>query len=286
MMGVRTGLDFFKWTGDLVPRQKIDFKITNSEFDTFIYAMALEGMKNSKIIIGEKNRGNVFRNNDQIGGIWEGRNLEVSVEGNIFNVPELSNGLDLDDYWYYPGILKSELPTKAMIFNIQNNAFNLVHSEYGLWLRNLRRRDYPDEPAILFQVRNNQFTMTDGYPWGVYGIRTKGSVTCNNKFSGYGDIALVFTTSEGGLILGNNFSDAEFATAAIYLYPTTSDFTMAGIIPDGSVIDLGINNKIVDMKGNHQDKRFNHRFDGNHQEVQLDHRFDNKHWDMHGKRNH
>jgi len=243
------------WGTD-IPREKIDFKITNSEFDTFCYGLVLEGMNNGKIIVGEMNKGNIFSNLDQAGGVWESRNMEVSIEGNTFNVPEFSWGFDLDDFWYYTGILKDEPQTKSMIFNVQNNVFNLAHSEYGFMVRNLRRRDYPDEPATLYQVRNNQFNMTGGYPWAVYGVRTKGMVIRNNKFNGYGDMALVLTTSENGLILGNNFSTAEFSSAAVYLTSTTKDCTVVGGSIADQVIDMGTNNIITGFNVNNTEAPF------------------------------
>lgn len=253
-MGVRAGWDQ-PWGSD-IPRERINFKITNSDFHTFCYGLALESMTDSRIVFGEKNMGNIFSHTDYCGGVWESRNLEVSIEGNTFNVPPFSVGLDLDDYWYYTGTLKDEPQTKAMIFNIQNNVFNLDHSEYSFMVRNLRRRDYPAEPYALCQVRNNLFTMTDGYPWAVYGVRTKEMVIRNNKFSGAGDIALVLTTSENGLILGNNFSTAEFASAAVYLTSTTSNWTLVGGKFADQVINLGTNNIITGFNVNYSEAPF------------------------------
>lgn len=232
-------------TGSNIPRGKIDFMITNSEFDTFCYGLGLEGMKNGKIIIGEKNNGNVFSNLDQAGGVWESRNMEVLVEGNTFNIPAFSTGLDLDDYRYYP-FLKAEPQEKAMLFDIRDNIFNLVHAEYALLLRNTRRISFPEEPASLFQVRNNQFNMTDGYEWAIACFRTRGTVIRNNKFSGYGDLGLYIATySEYGLVLGNNFSSAEFYTGAAFLAANTNNWTFVGGNIGEKVIDNGINNVIT-----------------------------------------
>jgi hypothetical protein len=73
----------------------------NCEFDTFIYGLAIEGMNNSWVIIGENNKGNIFNNIDQQSGVRESRNTLVSIEGNTLNIPAFSYGLDLDDYPYY-----------------------------------------------------------------------------------------------------------------------------------------------------------------------------------------
>jgi hypothetical protein len=98
--------------------------------------------------------------------------------------------------------------------------------------------------------------MTDGYPWAVYGVRTKGMVIRNNQFSGYGDMALVLTTSENGLILGNNFSTAEFSSAAVYLMSTTKDWTVVGGSIADQVIDLGTNNIITGFNVNNSEAPF------------------------------
>ena len=241
--GVRTGYDYVD--GSDIPREKIDFKITNSEINTFVYGLVLEAMKNSKLIVGEKNQGNVFSNLDQAGGVWESRNMEILIEGNTFNIPEFSWGLDLDDYPYYSN-LRIEPQTKATIFNIQNNVFNLVHSEYALFLRNVLYYIFPDEPAIVYQVKNNQFNMTDGYEWSIISHYTRGMVIRNNKFSGHGDMAIVLANySENGLILGNNFSTVELNTAAMYLTPSTSKWNIVGGNIKDRVIDLGIDNIIT-----------------------------------------
>jgi len=248
MLAVRSGNDFYNfynWQGDLVPRQNINFKITNCEFETFVYGLGLECIKNGKVIIGEKNNGNIFRNVDQCGGVWEFRDSEINIEGNTFNTITSGYGLDLDDYEWYPSLLKSETPTRATLFNVQNNVFNIDHSNYGLWLRNLRRTKYPGEIPVAFQVRNNEFNMTDSYK-AIYSLRTQGMVIRNNKFSGYGDIAIYLRWyNVDGLVLGNNFSTADLKTCAIYLDNTAKNWTIVGGNIKGLVIDLGIDNIIT-----------------------------------------
>ncbi|MDF1570916.1 MAG: hypothetical protein RQ743_12565 [Bacteroidales bacterium] len=250
--GLRTGYDYF--SGSDIAREKIDFKITNSEINTFVYGLVLESMKNSKLIVGEKNKGNVFSNLDQSGGVWESRNMEILIEGNTFNVPEYSWGFDLSDYPYY-GVLKDEPETETTLCNIQNNVFNLPYAEYGIYIRNQRHYFYPNEKPVAYQIRNNQFNMTDGYPWGIVTQVTKDMVIRNNKFSGYGYQALYLTLlSEGGLVLGNNFSTAEFSSAAIFLNANTSNWTVVGGMIKDRVINLGVNNVITGMNVSTSDK--------------------------------
>lgn len=250
MIAVRTGFDYFpSWETpeDPLPREKIDFKITNSEFDTFVYGLGLEGMMNSRVVIGEKNKGNIFNNLDQQGGVWESRNTVVSIEGNTFNIPAYSYGLDLDDYPYY-AIFRAEPSESATIYNVQNNNFNMTHSEYALFLRNTRTVTNPGEPATIYQVRNNQFNMADGYEWAILSYYTDGMVIRNNKFSGHGDLALFLVNySKNGLVLGNNFSTAMLETAVAYLTPSTQNWTFVGGNFTDRVINLGVNNVFTGM---------------------------------------
>lgn len=252
--GVRTGYDYFD--GSDIPREKIDFKITNSEINTFVYGLVLEGMKNSKLIVGEKNQGNVFSNLDQGGTISESRNMEILIEGNTFNIPEFSWGLDLDNYPWYSN-LKEEPQIKASLYTIQNNVFNLNHSEYALLMHDVRRVTNPGEMPLVFQVKNNQFNMTaDDYDWSIVSRRTKGLVILNNKFSGQGDLAIYCDSpyghvySEDGLILGNNFSAAELGWGAVYLSPDTRNWTIVGGDLGASVLDYGVNNLITGFNNN------------------------------------
>ena len=248
MLAVRTGNDFYNpynWQGDKVPRQNINFKITNCEFDTFVYGIGLECIKNGKVIIGEMNNGNIFRNLDQCGGVWEFRDSEINIEGNTFNTITNGYGLDLDDYEYYPSLLKNEPPTRATLFNVQNNVFNIDHSNYGLMLRNTRRTKYPGDIPVAFLLRNNQFNMTDA-SYVIKSWRTQGMVIRNNKFSGYGNVGIYLSSCNvDGLALGNNISTAEFSQCAIYLGKTTKNWTIVGGNTKGNVINEGIDNIIT-----------------------------------------
>jgi hypothetical protein len=203
-------------------------------------------MKNNKITIGENNMGNTFDNLDSQGGIWEGRNTIVSIEGNTFNISESSFGLDLDDWpWYM--VLKDEPSEKAAVFNIKNNRFNMTQSKYALFLRNRRTNTNPDEPAAIFQVWNNLFNI-GGSERVIRGYYTKGMVIQNNKFSGKGDLALYLGNySQGGLVLGNNFSTSGFEIGVAKLDKSTSDWTFVGGNFTDKVIDLGTNNVFTGM---------------------------------------
>lgn len=244
---VRAGYDIRTAPANSVPRNKVNIKITNSDFDTFSYGVVLVALKNSMVVIGENNKGNVFNNLEKAAGIWDSRAVNMQLEGNTFNIPELCWGFDHSDYPSYP-ILKNEAETEASICNIQNNVFNLTNADYGIYLRNQRHYLNPGETPVAFQIRNNQFNMTDGNPWGIYSEITKGAVIRNNQFKGYGYQALgLVLNSQGGLVLGNNFSTAQFSSAAIYLNPTTRDWSVVGGNLKDKVINLGENNVIAGM---------------------------------------
>jgi hypothetical protein len=241
-----TGGDFRLWEDDPVPRQKIDIAITNCEFNTFSYGFVIQDIKNSKITIGEKNKGNTFNNLDRSGGLWEGRDNEFVAEGNTVNVQPFSWGFVVDDYPYYP-YLKDEPPTKKSLINIKDNVFNLDHADIGLYLRNIRNY-YFEDISMAIQVKNNQFNMTDGYEWAIGSLYTDGMVIRNNKFNGHGDLALwLVNYSKNGLALGNNFSTASFETGVAYLTETTQNWTFVGGNFKDKVIDLGVNNVFTGM---------------------------------------
>jgi hypothetical protein len=259
VIGVRAGFDYYPLNivpAEPLPRERIDFKITNSDFDTFCYGIALEGTMNSRLIIGENNNGNVFSNTDQDGGIWENRNVEVSIEGNTFNITEYGYGIDLDDYPYYK-IFRAESSEEPGIFNVQNNVFKMTHSEYALFLRNTRARSFPEEPAVMYNIKSNLFSMTDGYEWGILSYYTKGTIIRNNKLTGYGDLALYLVNwSQGGLVMGNNISTAVLGTGVAYLTASTKDWTFIGGNADGQVINYGTNNLFTGFNVNQSDEPF------------------------------
>jgi hypothetical protein len=83
----------------------------------------------------------------------------------------------------------------------------------------------------------------DGCDRGILTHFTQGMVIRNNKFTGHGGWALYLVNySQGGLVLGNNFSTAEFENGVAYLSDNTSDWTFVGGNFKDKVTDLGTNN--------------------------------------------
>lgn len=238
--------DYLGMPDNTVPRQKIDLMVLNSEFDNFCYGIVIQDIKNSRVVIGEKNSGNMFSNVDRAGGIWEGRDNEVILAGNTFNIPAFSWAFAADDYPYYP-YLKDEAPTKKTLVNVHDNVFNLDHADVGLYFQNILSYYWGHIPMAI-QVKNNQFNMTDGYEWAIGSLYTDGLVIRNNKFGGHGDLALwLVDFSRNGLVLGNNFSTANLETGVAYLAPNAKDWSFVGGDFSDKVIDLGENNVFTGM---------------------------------------
>lgn len=249
--GIRAGWD---WAyPENLPREIMNFKITHSEFDTFYGALELEGLTNGKIVIGENGRGNMFSNSLYSGGVYESRNMEILVEGNTFNIPFSSYGfeLDLNTPWYEnAGWLKAQPQTSATICNVQNNDFNLAQAFCGLWLKDYRRQTNPEEMPVMMQVKNNKFLLTENKGRAIRCRWTKGTVIRNNKIEGNGAWGIQIDSPggmvhcENGLLLGNNFANAEFKNGSVQLSADTENWTLVGGNLGETVVNYGINNII------------------------------------------
>jgi hypothetical protein len=231
-----------------LPREKVDITITRSEFDTFYGGVITEGLKNSKVIVGMNTRGNLFKNCDIGIGMYQYRDVEIVAEGNTFDMnPGVTYSLEINDAYdnYYP-FFRAETATTGTTCNIGFNVFNLPNSRYAVYINNLRRISPIGEIPSVYQVRNNKFNMTEGYSRAIASYRTMGMVIRNNNFTGYGEHAIYLSTlSEGGLVLGNNFSTAVFKNFAVYLAANTKNWTVVGGNIGDRVNNLGTNNIIT-----------------------------------------
>ena len=231
------------WNMTDLPREKVNLTVTNSIFDTFYSGIVAEGVKNGQFTVGLNTRGNLFKNSDYGFGFYQYRDMEVVVEGNTFDMnPGGTYGIELHDGYdsYYP-FFRAETATVPSTFNIGFNVFNMPRSRYALYINNLRRMSPVLEIPSVYQVRNNVFFMENGlgYSRGITCYRTKGMVIRNNRFTGPGNIGIYLVNDNiEGLILGNNFSETEFSSSAVYLHSTTKNWAVVG----GDIIDRVINN--------------------------------------------
>lgn len=266
VIGVRAGFDYYNpyvAPDPLLPREKIDLEITNSDFDTFCYGLGVEGIRNSKIVVGGINRGNHFTNCDQQGGIWEYRDSEILVEGNTFDI--YRNGFDHDNYPWY-ACFRYEPSTKPTLGNYQHNVFNCTHGEYALWFTDFCRITEPEGVPVAYQVKNNLFDLNDPYDWGIICRLTNGMVIRNNKFCGPAGLGIYADSpyfqyygvyNEEGLILGNNFS-TDFDWAAVWMTPYTRNWTIVGGDLKDEVFNSGIDNIITGVNVSTSDTPLGH----------------------------
>lgn len=258
--GIRTGWDYlfadpYAHVGEVF-REKINFKMINSEVETFVYGLVLEAMRDGKYVIGEKNKGNVVSQCDQGGGVWEFRNMDVLVEGNTFNVFEDGWGLDLDNYPYYM-ILANEPKIKATTFNVQHNTFNLNQSDYGMLLRDELSMLHPGEPTVSYNLKSNKFKLSDNHAPVLLPILAQNAVIRNNKFTGHStDIGIYSWGSDNGLLLGNNFSNAVFDGGLSVILDASNNWTIVGGDLGETVLDFGVNNLISGFNNMHSDVPF------------------------------
>lgn len=271
--GLLACADYISGANNTVPRQKVDITITNSEFDTFCYGIVIQALKNSKVEVGGKNRGNTFNNIDQGGGVWECRDIEFLATGNTFNVPPNSWGFDADDYPWY-GYLKNENPEKPSLIFFSDNVFNLDQANYGMFFRNYRRKTNPEEMPVLFNAKNNQFTFKDGLSKGIVCNRTKDVVIRNNKFSGYGFIGVQANSpgdayNENGLLIGNNFVNFEGVNSSVNLNSKTRNWTLVGGDLGETVINNGVNNIITGFNNQTSDEPLGQTIEDNLEEMRV-----------------
>ena len=228
------------------PSSNTNIKITNCLFQDFLKGGALIWhIKNGKIEVGTKNRGNVFNNikdkqeSADVGygalGIWMNVNVNISIVVNTFhNPPGTRFGIEL---WKAPWVafLKEVPQTKTTVCNIEGNEFNNAGSAGGIKMNDRWRNYYPDDSPMLVEVKNNKFNMSEKAGSGIECYCMSGTIIRNNRFTGSGTYGIFLSAeswltaiNENGLILGNNFSDAAFSVATIMVYRRTRNWTIVG----------------------------------------------------------
>jgi hypothetical protein len=233
-----------------LPRSHIDLKVTNCTFNDFGWGTQINGIKKGKSVIGTKNNGNVFTNIYEPVVFHECINdVKISVVGNRFNIPEgWYYGIDVDSYpsgWWI-----EEPLTKPVICNIEENEFNDQGGDEAIWLHDHEFALHPeDNIAMIVTMNNNRINMSAGANAGIVMLELQNPVYRNNTFSGTGNYGMYAfcdlpgIISKNGLILGNNFTQATFTNASIYLDYSTQNWMVIGN-PNATVINLGVNNVI------------------------------------------
>jgi hypothetical protein len=233
-----------------ITRSHIDLKVTSCTFSDFGYGVLYYGIKEGKYILGTKNNGNVFTNIYDASLVYECiNNVKISVVGNKYNIPQgLYYGLDIDNY--PSGKLIEESLTKPVFCDIEENEFNDQGGDEAIWLHDHEFALHPeDNIAMIVTMDNNRINMSADANAGIVMLDLQNPVFRNNTFAGSGNYGMYAfcnwpgIISKKGLILGNNFTHATFADAAIYLDYTTQGWSVIGN-PNATVINLGVDNVI------------------------------------------
>ena len=246
------------------PLSPTDITITNCSFENFdIYGALIAYTNGGKIIAGNKNNGNTFINNSTsaygYGGslaFWHNTNMEVAAISNNFIDPAGARfGIEATSA-PWPDYLQQVPQTKATVFNIEQNIFNITGGIGGVLVNDQRRVIYSDALPMLVQVKNNKFNMSDGAFTGMGCFNNAGMVIRNNKFIGSGSFGVrvmrgpssVF--NENGLMLGNNFSSTIYSVTTVLLNNGSRNWTIVGGNLGERVNNLGDNNLITGFNVN------------------------------------
>ncbi len=245
------------------PLSCMDISITNCSFDGFYNGASLQHFKGGKIIAGTLNNGNMFSNNTPniitgyetgVGGslvLWSNVNVEISIEGNSFDVP-VGNRWGIEIFSSpVPARLQQVSQTSATICHIEKNIFNVTGGVGGILINDRRRFFFPEELPMMVQVKNNRFNCSNDAFAGLSTCNSFGMVIRNNKFAGSGQYGVRvmgpitagsgqngLPPNENGLMLGNNFSNATFSVASVLLDTRTNDWTIVGGNLGETLIDL------------------------------------------------
>jgi hypothetical protein len=251
--GIHAGYDILGTRTDVFwPLSCMDIYITNCSFENFgSFGALIELNKGGKIIVGTKGNGNKFSNNSTMGygtggslGLWCNVNVDISIEGNTFFIPEGTRfGIELFTS-PIPRYLEQVVQTKVTLCNIEQNEFYNRGGIGGMTVNDRRRYFFPKDFPMLVQVRNNQFRMSNNALTSIYCYNMYGMVIRNNRISGSGQYGVMimgpapYPYNMNGLMLGNNMSEATFSVASVLLDTRTNNWTVVGGDLGETVIDM------------------------------------------------
>ncbi len=273
---VRNGLlaesGFFGGEPESVPLGDIDISVTNCSFSGpyWWYGALLMEMREAKMVVGTKNKGNSFNNCDF--GIWHNVNLKATVEGNTFT---------REGGWFpfqivnhpYPKTLQQIEQDFQSVVNIEKNSFDISSCTGAILINDNRRHFFPDEMPRLVQVKNNKIHTEGNMKTAMACLNLSGTVIRNNKFTGDAQFGLrIFPQyeelySDNGLLLGNNFSNSEYSVTTVLLGEGTRNWTIVGGNLGEAVADYGENNLISGFNNNTSEVPFGQTIVDNIEEM-------------------
>ena len=185
--------------------------------------------------------------------LWVGgsHGCKVIIRGNQFYDSPQGTYFDDGDYGYFPSYIPLK---KRSEFYISGNYFERESESTILSLFDNRRIQYPDEGSPqLFDIKGNTFITQEG-GIAIYGFNNVDAKIWNNKFTGTGSFgvwidgdATTGTWAENNSLIGNNFFDATYTDATVYLGPYSMKCKVVGVASD-QVVDDGTNNSVIGTK--------------------------------------
>ena len=194
-------------------------------------------------------------------------NTRINITNSSFT-NSLTQDIWIDDADW--GLITNITPFKRCQYTLSDNVFNSLPGVLSLVVNDSWGLTKPDiyQPSLSI-IKNNLFRLSDGGT-GISITNNIDGIIRNNRFIGTGSVGVYVDgaavpdpvtfellgpgVAKNALILGNNFTGLNPATADIVLGENSMDCTVVGIGKE-SVIDNGTNNAVVGMKrktgGNH-----------------------------------
>lgn len=259
--GLMTGSDSRGLPGG-VPWSKIDISVTNSHFANCAwYGACIMMIEEGNVEVGRSNNGNTYVSNDEWSygnlGIWHFVNTKISITRNHFQGHlGRSGGLDVFSA-PYPSFFAHSDQVFPSVANIEHNTFEVSNFLSAIIINDNRRVFDPEDEPMKVQLKNNHIRTTNNTS-AMRCLNLNGSVFRNNKFTGTANNGLYLDgqnsiTTENGLMLGNNFSNATYKQATVILQPATRSWTVVGGNLGESILDYGIDNVITGFNNNNLD---------------------------------
>ena len=248
-MALFCGSDWMSGTGN-DPLTNGEFLITGCNFENNLVGPDFWGFNESSVGIIENN---IIDGGFQQIFIGSCLGSKVTIRNNAF-LNNFGFGIYIDDadYGYYP----NEILQKRSVYAIERNDFQVPTGMISIYLSDSRRTVYPDERyPQLFDIKFNTFNTQEGST-AILGLNNVDAKIWNNIFKGNGAMGVMLdgnaateTYAENCRIMGNNFSNADFADADVYLGEYTRNNMVVGVAVD-NIADNGDDNKVIGVKAN------------------------------------
>ncbi|MDZ7608612.1 MAG: hypothetical protein U5K79_24185 [Cyclobacteriaceae bacterium] len=152
--------------------------------------------------------------------------------------------------------------TKRTEFTIIGNDFQSPAGVTSIYINDLLRTLKSDyEYPQLFDIKSNTFNTREGGT-AIMGLNNVDAKIWNNTFKGTGAVGVYLegdaasgTYAENNKVLTNNFKQAAYSNANVYLGEYTRNCVVQGVATD-KVSDNGVDNKVIGTKANKMGPHF------------------------------